>query len=43
MSYYFSKQTQLSFDDALSRDADELKKGGFGVLTEIDDTLNILF
>ncbi|MDP3444234.1 MAG: DUF302 domain-containing protein [Ignavibacteria bacterium] len=36
MSYYFSKITNASFEEALSRVADELKKEGFGILTEID-------
>jgi uncharacterized protein (DUF302 family) len=36
MSYYFAKMTALSFDDAIARVTDELKKEGFGVLTEID-------
>ncbi len=36
MSYYFSKTTDLPFEDALTRVNDELKKEGFGVLTEID-------
>ncbi len=41
MSYYFAKPTTYSFDDAIARVTDELKKEGFGVLTEIDvqDTL----
>ena len=36
MSYYFSKTVDLSFDEAIQRVTDELKKEGFGVLTEID-------
>jgi uncharacterized protein (DUF302 family) len=36
MSYYFNKTLQTTFDDALSRVSEELKKEGFGVLTEID-------
>ncbi len=36
MSYYFSKPTAYSFDDAITRVTEELKKEGFGVLTEID-------
>jgi uncharacterized protein (DUF302 family) len=36
MSYYFAKETRLSFDDALARVTAELQKEGFGVLTEID-------
>jgi uncharacterized protein (DUF302 family) len=36
MDYHFSKIVPLSFDDAITRVTDELKKEGFGVLTEID-------
>jgi uncharacterized protein (DUF302 family) len=36
MAYYFSKTLDLSFDEAIVRITDELKKEGFGVLTEID-------
>ncbi len=36
MSYYFAKTVNLSFDDALVKVTEELKKEGFGVLTEID-------
>ena len=36
MSYYFSKVTDLGYDDAIARTKEELKKEGFGVLTEID-------
>jgi uncharacterized protein (DUF302 family) len=36
MSYYFSKTVQTTFDDALSRVTEELKKEGFGILTDID-------
>ena len=36
MSYYFNKILDLSFDDAISRVTEELKKEGFGVLTDID-------
>ena len=36
MSYYFSKNLDLPFDEAIQRVTDELKKEGFGVLTEID-------
>lgn len=36
MSYYFSKTLQTTFDDAVARVTEELKKEGFGVLTEID-------
>lgn len=36
MSYYFSKTLNVSFDDAIAKVKDELKKEGFGVLTEIN-------
>lgn len=36
MSYYFSKTVDLAFDDAVVKVTEELKKEGFGVLTEID-------
>ena len=36
MSYYFSKTLDLPFDDAIDRVTEELKKEGFGVLTDID-------
>ena len=36
MSYHFSKTLELSFDEAIEKVTDELKKEGFGVLTEID-------
>ena len=36
MSYYFNKTLNTSFDDAVARVVTELKKEGFGVLTEID-------
>jgi len=36
MSYYFCKTVNLSFDDAIVRVTEELKKEGFGVLTDID-------
>jgi len=36
MDYYYAKEVDLSFEDALERVSDELKKEGFGVLTEID-------
>ena len=41
MSYYFSRVLNISFDDAIVRVTDELKKEGFGIMTEIDvkDTL----
>jgi uncharacterized protein (DUF302 family) len=36
MKYYFSKVITLSFDDAIEKGIAELKKEGFGVLTDID-------
>jgi uncharacterized protein (DUF302 family) len=36
MSYYFNVVLDCSFDDAITRVTDELKKEGFGVLSEID-------
>ncbi len=36
MSYYNSKTVSYSFDEALVRIPEELKKEGFGILTEID-------
>ena len=36
MSYYFNKTVAMSFDEAVDRVKAELKKDGFGVLTEID-------
>jgi len=36
MSYYFSKTLGISFDEALMKVTEELKKEGFGILTEID-------
>jgi uncharacterized protein (DUF302 family) len=35
-NYYFGKTVELSFDDAVVRVTEELKKEGFGVLTEVD-------
>ena len=41
MSYYFSKTVNKNFDEATEHVTEELKKEGFGVLTQIDvqDTL----
>ncbi len=36
MAYYFSKTLNLSFDEAVSKATEELKKEGFGILTDID-------
>ncbi len=36
MQYTFDKILDMSFDDAVGRVIDELKKEGFGVLTDID-------
>ncbi len=36
MNYYNTKLTNLSYEDALIKITEELKKEGFGVLTEID-------
>jgi len=36
MDYYFSKTINLPFENAVNRAIDELKKEGFGILTEID-------
>lgn len=36
MSYYFTKKVDLSFEEAISTAAAELKNEGFGVLTEIN-------
>jgi uncharacterized protein (DUF302 family) len=37
MDYYFSKTLKdISFDEAVVKVTEELKRGGFGVLTEID-------
>lgn len=41
MKYYFDKTIESTFDEAIEKVTEELKKEGFGVLTEIDvqDTL----
>ncbi len=36
MSYYFNTVLDCSFDEAIARVTDELKKEGFGILSEID-------
>ena len=41
MSYYFSKIVEMNFDEAISKVTEELKKEGFGILTEIDVTATL--
>ncbi len=36
MSYYFSKELNVSFDEAVEKVRDALAAEGFGILTEID-------
>lgn len=36
MSYYFSKTLNIPFNEAVERVTQELKKEGFGILTDID-------
>lgn len=36
MSYYFNKMIAGNFDEVIIKVTDELKKEGFGILTEID-------
>jgi uncharacterized protein (DUF302 family) len=36
MAYYFSKILNTSFDEAVLKVIEELKKEGFGILTDID-------
>ena len=36
MSYYFTKELNISFDAAIAKVIEELKKEGFGILTDID-------
>ena len=36
MSYYFNKTISGNFDDVIVKVTEELKKEGFGILTEID-------
>jgi len=36
MSYYFNKKVNMTFDEAIDKVTEELKKEGFGILTEID-------
>jgi uncharacterized protein (DUF302 family) len=36
VGYYFAKTVNVSFDEAITRVTEELKKEGFGILTDID-------
>ena len=36
MAYNFTKEVDLSYDEAINKVTEELQKEGFGVLTEID-------
>src|SRR5208337_4276606 len=36
MKYYFNKTLDIPFDAAVDRATEELKKEGFGIMTEID-------
>lgn len=36
MSYYFSKTLEAGFEEAVDRVIEQLKKEGFGILTDID-------
>lgn len=36
MNYYFTKKLDISYDEVIVKVVDELKKEGFGILTEID-------
>ena len=36
MTYYFSKSVNYNFDTAIANVTEELKKEGFGIITEID-------
>jgi uncharacterized protein (DUF302 family) len=36
MRYYFNTTLNISFDDAITKVTEELKKEGFGILTEIN-------
>ena len=41
MAYYFNKTVDMNFDEAISKVTEELKKEGFGILTEIDVTATL--
>ena len=36
MQYYFNKTVEMTFEETIDKVTEELKKEGFGVLTEID-------
>lgn len=36
MSYYFNKIVDMTFDEAIAKVTEELKKEGFGILTDVD-------
>ncbi len=36
MRYYFTKTLKMTFDESLNKVTEELKKEGFGIITEID-------
>ena len=36
MGYYFDTVVSLTFDEAIEKVTEELKREGFGILTEID-------
>ena len=36
MKYYFEKKTSYTFEEAIKKVTEELKREGFGILTEID-------
>ncbi len=36
MSYYFAKKISGTFEEAVERTTEELKKEGFGIITQID-------
>ena len=41
MDYYFTKTISCDFDQAIEKVTEELKKEGFGILTEIDVTATL--
>ena len=38
MTYYFNKTVDMTFEEAIEKATEELKKEGFGILSEIDVT-----